>query len=392
MRADNRCGKRVVAALVGSGTLLAALLVSTARGDEGDSIDKVFEAWKQRQGRLHSARFEWTETRFYAKGSQGSMPAKLTGPPKTTTLAPAPSEDVTHKDTHSSLLLSGRLVRYMTDAPEWKRRDARFAPRTYTGAYNGKTNIRYYSELADGSATADDTSHRLGVMSSGERNNIIRALYLFPFRLHYRALDPEIGLLRAGEWRVADAGVLAGRECLVLRKKNETLGAVTCWVDPKSEYCILRYETYYPNGKVDLRVDIRYQADASHGSVPSHWVAYRFGTQGQLHESCTGQLTKHEFNPQLSDEAFELPFPEGTEVTDEMTKTSFIVRKNRVKRLVLNEERVRGATYEQLATTETGMAALPPRSKWYLVLWINLAIVAVGSLCLIIRRRWKKAA
>jgi hypothetical protein len=76
------------------------------------------------------------------------------------------------------------------------------------------------------------------------------------------------------------------------------------------------------------------------------------------------RITKREINVDIPRSEFQIDFPVGTKVHDRRMGAAppwYIVRAGGVKREITDAEMRRGATYDELISTESGMAAKEAR-------------------------------
>src|SRR5437899_6222614 len=89
---------------------LLAIFAGNARAQTEITLQGISRVWKARQDRVRTARFVWTESRTYAKGSLPSMKRPEPGQTKP---KPVPPEDVTN-ELHLELSVDGDMMRFAT--------------------------------------------------------------------------------------------------------------------------------------------------------------------------------------------------------------------------------------------------------------------------------------
>jgi hypothetical protein len=123
-------------------------------------------------------------------------------------------------------------------------------------------------------------------------------------------------------------------------------------------------------GKEGIRLTVSYERDATHGWVPSGWESVWVNPEsGALVESSSCKVTKYTVNEPIPQDEFDIVFPPGTIVHDDAAAQTYLVRDRNVKRVITPGER--GATYEEILATESGMAGRVGRS---ITPWVLCAI------------------
>jgi hypothetical protein len=195
-----------------------------------------------------------------------------------------------------------------------------------------------------------------------------------------------MGRFKQDDWELTgEHADVDGHDCQILRKKYGKV-IERCWVDLERGYSIVRYEfrTTYR-----FQIDVSYKKVVAHGWVPTNWEVAQYQGSGELEHSAKATVTGYTINKPIPKELYDFEFPIGTEVNDNQNDTTYIVRQEGVRRLITEDERKRGATYEQFLVTESGQAGLPPQSReshW--LAYGALGLVAVALISLGIRRRW----
>ena len=343
------------------------------------SIADVRKAWLARQAKVDTATFQFTQERTIAKGSYNGV------------LEDRPGEDIPPKDltTQSDdhwLLLSGKeKVCYKTDIPDLTLEQLALGPRRAVYAFNGKTNRSLSS--------AREVPYAEGIVSSGDgfndRSNLNIAAILFAYRALHR--DGLVAKLKAYRIEIGHY-VVNGTRCVLLRENTQdpnTGMRLSLWLDPAKDLVLVRYAEHYDDrpGKPPrlwAQLTVSYTDDAEYGPVPSTWSVDFMQEDGEsLRTSVRAKVVEYTFNRPIASEEFDLPFPTGTYVVDNIQSTEWIQLEGERQRVVTREETLReGVTYEELLATESGMAGLN-RGNGGWVLWSAAAIaclVVVGVL------------
>jgi len=334
------------------------------------TLEKIVETWKQRQEHTRTFDFQWEEERTYAKGSMPVFKGEA-----------QPSTDVTQNG-RLSLQVDGDRMRVSSNVPPWNPQSGKFVPREHMSVFDGKDEKMFYDQ-ADPSIQATVTN-KAGVIGIHQYNQDVVDYHLWPILLAYRPLHRDMGRFKQNEWEMTgERGVAQGRDCLILQKKRRSI-TERCWVDCERNCTVARYE-FIANYR--FQVVISYNNVPDHGWVPASWKTMEYLPNGTLQESSRSEVTGYTINKPLPENWFNFDFPAGTEVTDYKGKIEYIARESGGKRLITEEERKRGATYDQMLTTESGQAGLPPDSRrsWWFFLALGFILIVLLS---VLARRW----
>jgi hypothetical protein len=338
---DLRIGAIVALCLVWS---LGDLPTQSAVAQEGATLAAIEAAWGKREQSTNTFHFEW----IVVDTLDG---ASLPGPPGPgVTHSPTPPKTVTHEARHE-LTMDGDLFRYTCDAPRWRPDEGCFMRQSYTSVFDGTTCYVHFGAFADGSLPTN-SAFPVGYVAKKNASNDLVDYHLWGALLTFRPVYTTTRLLDApAPWVLtADQGVIAGRRCWLLKKMSGRISDV-CWVDVPRASSIARYERMV-EGKVLFRVDISLQATEPDGWIPVawHWTVTGTGPGN-------ARVTKHTINEPVDPAQFELHFPAGTWVQGGLSDNRiYIVRPDGTKRIVTEEEQLRGARYLDLVNTESGEA------------------------------------
>lgn len=122
---------------------------------------------------------------------------------------------------------------------------------------------------------------------------------------------------------------------------------------------------------------------------PKAWRIVRYAPTGNLRTAIDATLASCRLNTEIADEVFSEPFPAGIMVCDMRNSTFFISRKDGNTRPIERDELGRGATYDELVATETGMARTLSNSSlggWVWALVIGAALLMFGSVAYFLRK------
>lgn len=360
-------------------TLLAFLVpacVAPSKALAADRLDEIIKIWKERQQRVRTVHFEWTESRTYGKNSLPSMRLPGPGGGPVAKPGPTPPEVVTHED-KQTLSLDGDSMRYSSDGPQWSANHERFFNKSYVSVFDGKDSKNYFSNPKDGERPDPDTEYKSGYVDKEMRNQDVTNYSVWPILLTYRPLHPVMGRIVPREWAVAgQEGVIQGKKCIVIEKR-ESDSTETCWVDMSQEASILRYDRSVQGGWF-ISLKITYRADPSSGFVPSGWKITTLKPGGKFDKGGLTTVKRSEINLSLPPETFQFSFPPGTLVQDYKNDVKYIELEDGGRRIITPEELARvGGRYQEFLATESGMAGVPPRPGWKRFL---LTAIVVGAI------------
>lgn len=358
---------------------LITLSVVVARVDAAanDTVASVVKAWKARQDHTRTVRFEWDETR--------TLSAAMT--PRRWTLEERKRveslPDIVHKR-HLAICLDGEMVRYERHGQEWSADVADFVPGSYVGVFDGKTP----KSLSRFDRTGKLGCSALGYIYKDSRHPDYRDTTIWPILLAYRPFSPDLGRVDPARLSVSiDQGVVSGRACaLITQPLTQSTLRRTYWVDPGREYVILRL-TEEKDRRGIFACDISYQRDDASGWVPSGWTTVVTASNGKAALQFVAHVTRHEIDQPIADREFQIEFPAGTMVVDDVAKSTFIVRDGGDKRFVSPRERAAGIPIEQLSASKADEDMQP---QGHLRLYLSLSALAVLSAAVLfayVRRR-----
>jgi hypothetical protein len=133
------------------------------------------------------------------------------------------------------------------------------------------------------------------------------------------------------------------------------------------------------------QLDISYEHDPECGRVPVGWTIVFRDTQGLTEQYTRTALTERSINRSIQQELFQPSLPVGTWVYDERIKEGYIAGERGNKRPISAAELQAGVTYEDLASTVTGIgiqsrAWRMASSKWFMCLSTIVCLVAFSWL------------
>lgn len=352
-----------------TGPLVCALLVMTAssplRGDETFQAlnvdrDMIARIWKEREERVTSAQFEWTEVRTTTK--------KLLMPGETLAEPDAPQYQV-----QSSLSLKADQIRHTFRKSMWPQEAPR-GENQYVSVSNGKVSKVY---LPPGHVTNFPRGHESRIAGS----NDVTWAYLKPFLWCFRPSVDDVLVAPLAEFQVTgDTVPYQGHECVVLRHQAAPASHYDLWVDPSRGFVIVRQQ-FMNDGHLSHELDVDYEQDAATDLwIPHHWRFALLSHDGEPTLSVNGQLSRADINPDIPDTAFKFEFPPGTWVQEDGSHEHIVMANGKRQMISMGD---RGLPYETLLSRKP-----PSTSTSIREVWIKINIVVLSTACLGLFARW----
>ncbi len=273
----------LLAGTAAMGVLLAATR-NAASQDAAPTLDTILRAWQERQDRAHSFTFEWEQREQWATTGQDFLQ-------------------------RGRLDIDGDRVNYQFEREKQQLASVR---QVYIG-----DELRKLTGFQGGSPH--------GVVRSRVQDDSLRDVDLIPMLMTYRAMLPAISSLSREHCTLLEQrGNIGGRECLIVEcRASDDSPARLYWVDPALNYVVVRFAEGI-HGEEYLREDIQYRRDPRYGPVPGEWRVVYLPEKGSLAMSKTYRMTRYEFNEPIAPERFELAFPRGTRVSDQVANRRYV--------------------------------------------------------------------
>jgi hypothetical protein len=366
--------------------LLGAVFVYSAAGGEGPksrptaaesfSFTKCQEAWRRRAQAANSLRFSWTQTERLVKGMLPRFFRHDLG--KEDASIPKPPTDTTLTGTFDAVL-DGGAIRFEENADVFSAQ--RNAP------YHSH-NIRIFANNRFLSRTdKHDDVHAIGEIQPPARNTaVVRERDIVPLVLFFRILDPQLGRFAAPSVDVEPNPIVVdGHQCRVVRWSRSAALTDDLCVDVERNYIPLRY-TQYEDGHVDTQWSITKVSSPSPGLFcPSEWEMAKFRGDGRLISQMHGIATRCDVSAEVRPSEFELEFPPGTWVFDNVAQRQYVVQKTGVKRDV--PQGFGSAKYDWLMDSANNeRQAFGGRRTWLLVAGNLVALLIIVGFLLHRRR------
>jgi hypothetical protein len=134
---------------------------------------------------------------------------------------------------------------------------------------------------------------------------------------------------------------IKGRDCLVLER---TRGVTDRWyIDPAPDRPILRYEVL-SRGRPRVRIDLDYTSDGTGSRSLRSWHTRVWsGGDDEASRMAIGIVRDLEVGERPPAKQFELDFPRGTWVVDQVRGREYVIEDDGSERLVTREEMARRA-------------------------------------------------
>jgi hypothetical protein len=188
--------------------------------------------------------------------------------------------------------------------------------------------------------------------------------------------------------------MIDGESCRIMELERPPGAAgnvvVQWWVDPQRDWCVRRH-AILRDGRPLLQLDIALEPDAQAGWRPATWRSVDLAPSTQeVHEACEATVTAFEINPRIPIDEFQFEFPPGTRVRAP-GDTHYIVRDDGSDRPILEEERQRGASYDELVASDVGEAGLERvRGDDSPIVWIAVGLAGALALFAAGRLWWRR--
>lgn len=160
------------------------------------------------------------------------------------------------------------------------------------------------------------------------------------------------------------------------------------WIDHERDFLIISFESA-AGGKLTRRVEISYEQDERRLWQPLAWktAVFSVACEPVIAQQAVAKVMHSEVSLPLTTEDIAVAFPVGTIVKDSTANATWIALENDVRRYVADEERRRGATYEELLRTTEGMAGLSDSRGIWPWLTGTAGVCAVVVMWFVSRRR-----
>jgi hypothetical protein len=345
--------------------LATASFPGSSPGQQTPTLDTIMSAWKTRQNAVRIAKFSWTEHVKLPKGSVLDAMSPKAANPNGLVLPP---EDLSYDSSHILNFDENKLY-YWYRGKVWSADSGRVAPQEYHSVFDGHDSKIYWpsglNPIPNGVVRRESGS----IDAQNMRTTAILKTY--------RPFQESMGINNIKGFVISPQPVLVnGKSCFFLRGRpfQTASQAISLWVDPTSEYSIVRYQSEV-NDRLDFRIDINYTPTPDHGWVPSGWEIVWMKPRGSIRESVSAKVSEYVLNEEGKIGEIALDYPPNTYVIDEKNGSRYIMKEGSSKRYITEDER--RAPYSRLLETETGMAFARSR-PWFLSGWFTVLSVVVA--------------
>jgi hypothetical protein len=345
------------------------------------TVEEVFAAWQARQDAIQTFHIEWTERATHIRGSEasGRLIRQELKPDEEIPVVPA--EDTT-VEVQWAVSVNGSRMLTTRKGPSWDIAIDGFSPRDDATYFDGQSETRLALE-------SPDAEFPRATIQPLELNKRLRLpMSISPLLAVMRPFDPALGRFADREgWAIRPTPAKwADRDCWILEKSlskfawelSEGQWRENYWLDAERGFLPLHYEQVH-NDNLHAEMDWEYEPDPSTGWRPMAWKSTAYGGDpSELMHVFAASVTGSRWHEPLPPERQGLEIPAGT-VVQEPGHKLWIALANGERRPITDEERRRGATYEDLLAAPVGMAGLDKSSigmMWILPVGIAAAMAS----------------
>ena len=251
-------------------------------------------------------------------------------------------------------------------------------PHQLTSLFDGKRLTDYFHATQGGIDFVRLSS--VDQISEGRHPWVAQSLYR-PWLLAVRPFGLEQNLISPSAFQLIQTDArLRGRSCVVLEYPGPCGMTGRCWVDPQRDASILR-NLLLREGKIMEQVDIQYQNTPEHGWLPESWTLilkshfedYPGRRRSLQFVHC--EYVELETPEQIDPNAFQLTYPPGTYVIDEIQKRNSLIQENGKPRPLAVHETAQLDLLNHFSRPDQGGLPL-----WLLISAVLLAAVGLISL------------
>lgn len=342
-----------------------------AQDDTNAPLAKVVHRLGEIEREYSVLEVHWTEQVTYCKGS-------IRSPEESEFVNPSrlyvPSTEIT-KEYKVSMYLDGEKMAYSRKGEIWAPETGEFAMQDYVSTFNGKVakvfrpaGIRFSQ----------------GSVLKLNRNIDVPLYSIKPILMFCRFQSPHFNTLKLGNFRFSGIeGRIADKEYQIFEQKL-SYGKQELWIDSKDTCMICRFTRFIDKTEV-IRITISYLKESGLWRINA-WDGVLFNMDGSPKEILKCTVTEFKVNHGLAPSVFEVSFPEGTWVKDEVAQNEYLELADNKRRPILKSEL--GAAYEEIRSSSPGMAGKQyrgPQLNWWVL--VGLTLLLVGGITVYFRRR-----
>lgn len=258
----------------------------------------------ERQRKVTSARFEWTEQGLEAKGFRHD-PAKDIPEPDNAARPVTPHANITYSQSQSFSFDGGKTNHACTQLA-FNKAGIPFH-RTSRTTFDGQQQL----SLSD--PTPDFKLPQGRIYQQNAARITLNLLDLEPLLQCYRLGDTRVRGFELDGYAIdLKSSEIDGVPCVVLASASR---GRKLWLDPQREFLPLR-SMHEVKGVLRRQTDYSYVEDLDHGWVLAGWRIRKHEGQGKQEFSRIATVVDYKINPELDAGEFRIEFPKGTLIDD----------------------------------------------------------------------------
>lgn len=281
-------------AMLVSGWLLAVAGVSP--GQDQGQIDAVRAAWKDREAKVRTARFEWKQTVFTVKGAYDAGKELVMERNGGKDPGSNPPEDHSYSS-DCILSIDGDRVVYQFTQRNWKGSENRYCDTRVEYKFDGEKQLFLDNPGFTQWSVALIRKQTRGADFPPDTRPVVRTLRGTNPKFRPDDFDeyvPSGVVLQIGDGR--------GRE--LMSKGGPGRDERHLWTDPTRGFVVLRCTSGMAN-RVLKQIDVKYKADGTAGWVPTEWKIIETNPKdGRVTASTTATVTSYSINEPVDEATF----------------------------------------------------------------------------------------
>ncbi|WP_406698925.1 hypothetical protein V5E97_08560 [Singulisphaera sp. Ch08] len=350
-------------------TVAANIAPSPAQGEDTDQLMRsIRTAWSNRQEKILTGHFEWSESCFYPKGSMSKSMIDIphgTEVPKTDTSLTA----------ICTMTFDKSRMHHSVEGSIWSSITLGHVKQKEDAVFDGISFRKWIN--------VENAEYTTGIIPRDKYMPNVTHLKNLALTLHFRPLDSFYGFNDLDNCKVDAKRVpFRGVDCVRLRRTRELVEDIW-YLDPNRNFAIIRAEQSIGIHTISF-YDVEYTTINS-VLVPSKWKGEALYKNGDMKFSFESNITASDVNSKIDTEKLSQAFPAGTVVFDATkpdtdNKHSYIAKQGGGKRYISHEERARQVPYRVLLANDgssTGPKSLPSRHPFLLSLLISATVLVI---------------
>lgn len=298
--------------------LALVLQAQCLAGQPVPSIDEIEKVWKARQDKVDSAVFELETEKTIFRGSNSeadnSILLKLGKPP----MPENPPRDYLVKGTRR-FSFSGVRTHDSYEDQSWDPIGKRLYSTKCVEVFNGKL----FKSLDDPSSGQEN--HPAGIVKKTPQSGRALKFPLLPILMTLRGVHRDY-FNSLSQFRLSGKSVpVAGRSCLELLGPSERgQRQEVLYVDSERDYVVAKM-VILDEGKPTWQWSATYQSHKTAGWIPQTWEYLLLTRKGYRLSAGRRTVARYKINAKLDDGEFDIQFPPGTKVDDEVNFGQYVV-------------------------------------------------------------------